>query len=113
MFSGVVVVGDGIGRTIGYPTANLDISPEETGLADGVYAAWAAVFGKPYRAALVVQRSAQKVEAHLVNFSGGDIYGAALAIEPKQKVSEIEYLDGEALKKKIARDIALVQEALT
>jgi len=41
---GRVVAGDGLGRKLGFPTANLDLPREKLIPADGVYACWA---GKP------------------------------------------------------------------
>src|SRR3989338_8911903 len=109
MFQGTVIRGDGIGRTIGYPTANLDIPPMKTGLADGVYAARASVFGNTYGAALVIQHEAKKVEVHMVGYAGNDCYGETLYVETVQKISDIEKKDGEELRQKIARDIEAVQ----
>lgn len=107
MFSGVVVRGDGVGRRLGYPTANLDIPLEETGFPDGVYAALAAIFGKRYPAALLVDRKTKKIEVHLLDYAGQECYGELLTVQPLTRVSDIEPLEGEALKAKIANDISL------
>lgn len=112
MFSGIIVRGEGIGRMIGYPTANVHIAPEKTQLTDGVYAAWADFLGERYAAALVIQRALKKVEVYMLDFTGGDCYGKTIQVDPVQKVSEIEEKDGAALIKKIAEDITLVREIL-
>ena len=49
-FEGEVFHGDKIGRTIGYPTANLKSTDEEKiALGDGIYAVYATVEGKIYK----------------------------------------------------------------
>ena len=48
-FEGEVFHGDKIGRTIGYPTANLKSTDEEKiALGDGIYAVYATAEGKTY-----------------------------------------------------------------
>ena len=37
-YSGIIIKGDGRGRTIGYPTANVDISKIDIDIKPGVYA---------------------------------------------------------------------------
>ncbi len=82
---GVVGAGQGRGRTIGFPTANLErwatVVP-----GDGVYAARALLEGGAWPAAVNVGpnptfgEQARKVEAHLVGFAG-DLYGAPIALD--------------------------------
>lgn len=45
-FSGLVVEGDQIGRTLGFPTANLRLHDEQLVPAHGIYAAWARIAGE-------------------------------------------------------------------
>jgi riboflavin kinase/FMN adenylyltransferase len=47
--TGRVVPGDGLGRTLGFPTANLRLEPEKLIPADGVYACFATTAGSPDR----------------------------------------------------------------
>jgi riboflavin kinase/FMN adenylyltransferase len=82
---GVVIVGQRRGRTIGFPTANLErIATVVPG--DGVYAVRAIVDGAPWPAAANVGpnptfgEDARKVEVHLIGFEG-DLYGRALAVD--------------------------------
>ena len=49
--SGVVVLGDQRGRTLGFPTANIDVDPRLLLPGDGIYATWAIVDGKRYQSA--------------------------------------------------------------
>lgn len=113
MFSSVVVRGDGIGRMLGYPTANLQLPPEQTGLDDGVYAAWGMIARTRYPAALLVDRKTKKTEVHLLDYQGGECYGEMLMVEPVARVSGIEPLAGQALKAKIANDISLCLAVLS
>lgn len=72
--SGRVVPGRGIGRILGFPTANLDIGASVVP-AHGVYAAQAIVQGKPYPSAVnigiapTIRDEHPLVEAHLLDFA--------------------------------------------
>lgn len=113
MFSGIVIRGDGIGKGLGYPTANMDVAPDETGLENGVYAAWGAIAGMRYPAALLVDRKTKKTEVHLLDYAGDECYGELLTVQPLTRVSGIETLEGDALKAKIANDISLCLAVLS
>ncbi len=115
MFSAKIIHGDGYGRVIGYPTANLDITPTDTKLRQGVYAATATLDGQTYDAALVVHSpERKKVEVHLLEYSGDQCYGKVLDVEPIQQVSRMNYAlnEEEELKDKIIHDISLVEALL-
>ena len=79
---GVVVRGDGRGRELGFPTANLDVPSGLLVPPDGVYAGWTR--GK--RAAVSIgtnphfDGNERRVEAHLLDFDG-DLYGQRLVVE--------------------------------
>ncbi len=86
--SGEVIHGAHLGRTIGYPTAN--VAPPEwlVPLADGIYASFAILpDGVGPRPAMTyvgtrptVNSGARLVETHIFDFSG-DIYGEILDVE--------------------------------
>jgi riboflavin kinase / FMN adenylyltransferase len=85
--SGAVVPGDGRGRTIGIPTANLDVWADHAVPANGVYACRAWVGHIPYRAAVnvgvrptVTDETRRTVEAHLLDFDK-DLYGLNVALD--------------------------------
>ena len=85
--SGKVVPGDGRGRTIGIPTANLEVWPDHALPANGVYACRAWVGHLPYRAAVnvgvrptVTNETQRTVEAHLLDLDK-DLYGLNLALD--------------------------------
>ena len=48
MIGGIIVHGDGLGKTLGYPTANIDVEPSSVRFESGVYAARATLHGKIY-----------------------------------------------------------------
>lgn len=83
--TGRVVHGDARGRTIGFPTANLSTAERLLPLC-GVYAARVTVEGNVHSAVVNIgtrptfRGSGQRVEAHLLNYSGGDLYGQRMHI---------------------------------
>jgi riboflavin kinase / FMN adenylyltransferase len=84
--SGVVVVGDKRGRTIGFPTANLYPWEQQLLPANGVYASYAWINGRRFTAATnvgvrpTVDGHKLTVEAHLLDFNE-DIYGQPLKLD--------------------------------
>jgi riboflavin kinase/FMN adenylyltransferase len=111
--SGRVLPGDQLGRRLGFPTANLDI----TGLElppRGVYAARVAgpglnqpaVVNLGLRPTLDNPRPTLQFEAHLLDWSG-DLYGRDLDVELRHFLrSEQKFASREALKEQIGRDVA-------
>ena len=83
---GVGVAGNRLGRTIGFPTANLDCDDEKLLPAEGVYAARAVVEGRRTAAMVNIGRKPtfgiddMTVEAHLIDFEG-DLYGKRIVLE--------------------------------
>jgi riboflavin kinase/FMN adenylyltransferase len=86
--SGMVVPGDGRGRTIGVPTANISVWPEQQLPKAGVYVCRAWVDGQRLGALTNVgtrptfepQSVSMRVEAHLLDFNS-DLYGQHLDLE--------------------------------
>jgi riboflavin kinase/FMN adenylyltransferase len=118
--SGVVVHGKARGRTIGFPTAN--VQPQEELIPGlGVYACRVSIEGDPtqYLAATNVgavptfNNESITIETHLLDTSQ-DLYGKRLTvsfierIRPEQKFSGID-----ELQKQIARDIEVARNILT
>lgn len=82
---GRVIRGDGRGREMGFPTANLHI-PERMAIpADGVYSAWAVVDDEAHPAMVNIGVrptfgvSARTVEVHLIDYRG-DLYGKMMRV---------------------------------
>lgn len=113
---GVVLRGDQVGRTLGFPTANLDAQGLVTP-PGGVYSAWAWIGGRKYpavlnhgfRPTLARTRPHRQIEAHLLDFSG-DIYDQEMEIEFLAKLrDEIHFAGLDPLKSQIAADIQLAR----
>ncbi len=100
---GEVVHGDGRGRTIGFPTANMDVWEEQFLPRKGVYAGWAHLNGETFMAVANIGNRPTfsgrtvTVEAHLLDFDR-DIYGAHLIFDlvaflrPEMKFNGVEEL---------------------
>ncbi len=113
-FSGEVVEGNKLGRTIGFPTANLVIS-EKTKLipGDGVYAVDVKISDEPektYRAMMnigyrpTVDGSKKMIEVNIFDFDRL-IYGKSLQVFVKKFLRAEEKFSGlEALKSQLAKD---------
>ncbi|MEG0529503.1 MAG: bifunctional riboflavin kinase/FAD synthetase [Bacilli bacterium] len=85
--SGKVVHGDKIGRTLGFPTANLEVDPNKLIPKDGVYAVNVFVDDKKYLGLLsigfretVTNSREHRVEVNILNFNQ-DIYGETIKLE--------------------------------
>jgi riboflavin kinase / FMN adenylyltransferase len=111
---GVVVHGDGRGRELGFPTANLDVPDGLLLPPDGVYAGWTC----DRRAAVSIGTNPhfdgveRRVEAHLLDFDG-DLYGKRLLIElwaPLREQRRFDSLD--ALVSAIGADVELTRAAV-
>lgn len=111
MIVGTVIHGDGVGKQLGYPTANLDVDTKKIAYSAGVYAAKAVFDTSEYDAALVINKDRDKLEVHLFGYEHDDFYGESLSVDPIQKVSEIEEWESEeALLAKIHNDITMIQQ---
>lgn len=111
MFGGIVIHGDKIGKTLGFPTANLNIEKKDCKLSAGVYAVEATLDRKKYQGALAIQEKKWKVEVYLLDYVGEDFYGKYIEVDPVQKVGEMEGFDSEEeLVEKIQGDVAKVKK---
>ena len=124
---GTVVEGQKMGRTIGFPTANLQLPKEKFVPRQGVYAIRAAILNQTPDATTpdqnlgvmnignrpTVNGSNLTVEVHLFDWSS-DLYGKQLAVQlveflrPEQKFSSLEHL-----KTQIQLDCTVARELLS
>lgn len=118
-FSGIVIHGSKHGRTIGYPTVNLEIADSiKSALpAYGVYAVGAVVRGREYAGALfwgkrTLFRDTEPVcEIILLGFRG-DVYGEEVSVEVITHIRDVVVVnDSRELKELISQDIQNVKKA--
>lgn len=114
---GAVVRGDGRGRDLGYPTANLAPVPRSPSPAIGVYAGVAHLPGGSHPAAISVgynvtftdDRTRVRVEAYLLDFDA-DIYGSPIRLDLTHRLrDELRFDSVEALVAQLDRDVAVVR----
>ncbi len=110
---GLVVAGDRRGRTLGFPTANLDVPSELVLPRDGVYAG--SVLGR--RAAVSIGTNPhygdveRRVEVFLLDFEG-DLYGKRLVVELWERLRDQARFGSEAeLVAAIADDVERARQA--
>jgi riboflavin kinase/FMN adenylyltransferase len=113
---GKVEQGIGLGRKLGYPTANVLYNSRKLLPPDGVYACWALVGGKEVNGMMFVGQNhfnpeaKRSVEANLFDFDR-DIYGEDIIVYPTRYVRENRRFDTkEALVAQIDRDKKQVLE---
>ena len=115
-FEGVVVEGNKLGRTLGFPTANLEITdPEKLVPGNGVYAVTAEELplapGRPVLRGMMnigvrptIGGTKRVIEVHLFDFAA-DIYGKKLQVEVREFIrGEQKFTGLEALKDQLLRD---------
>jgi riboflavin kinase/FMN adenylyltransferase len=108
---GRVIPGARRGVTLGFPTANLDIDPEQALPAEGVYVSWAHIDDQTYPSMTNIgQRptfggNERVVEVYLLDYHS-DLYGRELTIDIIERLrSEKKFDTPEELKKQIAEDV--------
>lgn len=115
---GLVVRGDMRGRGLGFPTANLRPPMYSAIPADGVYAGWMTVRGKPRAAAISVgtnptySGTERRVESYLLDFEG-DLYGEQVQIDFIDRIRPmIRFSSSEELVAEIAQDVSQTRRIL-
>ena len=113
ILKGCIVYGKQLGRTLGFPTANLapdvmpDVMPE-----NGVYAGWFYLEDENRKLPCVlnqgrhptVPEGAPTIEAHVLDFSG-DLYGKCVTVEFHRFLrAEIRFSSVEELREQIEKD---------
>ncbi len=108
---GAVVAGNQLGRTMGFPTANMQLyEPLKLVPANGVYAVEAEVLGTTYKGMCnigmrpTVGGSTRTIETHILDFDQ-DIYGLPLRIRFLRRIrDERKFPSLEALRKQLTLD---------
>jgi riboflavin kinase/FMN adenylyltransferase len=116
---GKVITSEKRGRVLGFPTANLDIKPQQALPENGIYATIAQVEGGHFPSATNVGvrptfgTGEEMVETHLLNYKG-NLYGKDMRVEFVQKLrDEQRFSSSEELKTQIEKDIREVEAILT
>lgn len=98
---GPVIHGEKRGREIGYPTANIGLTPLATIPADGVYAGWLTVGDNKWPAAISIGTNptfpgirGRQVEAYALDQVGLDLYDQAAIIEFGFRLRDTLKFDG-------------------
>jgi len=115
---GDVVRGSGRGRSLGFPTLNLEPDRDKLIPAQGVYACWAAAGKARWQAAVSIGERATfgepglAVEAHLLDFSG-DLYGQRAVLTFQERLRDQQRFESpEALQKQMIEDCERTRDAL-
>ncbi len=121
MVKGTVVKGDGRGRLLGIPTANLAYHPLKALPRDGVYAVWAQIERSSNLLPAVANLGTRPtfdtfgtvLEVHIVNF-GDDLYGQTVEVHFVERLrDEQKFATVEALVAQIRQDIDRAVSALS
>lgn len=114
---GVVIGGNRLGRRLGFPTANIDMS-QYPDIENGVYCSKVVVDGQAYVAMTnvgvrpSVDGSRRLLETHLFGFEGL-LYGLKLRVELYEKIrDEKKFSSVEELRKQIEQDSNKIKELM-
>ncbi|WP_051037529.1 bifunctional riboflavin kinase/FAD synthetase [Nocardia otitidiscaviarum] len=119
---GIVVRGDGRGKGLGFPTANVAPHLHAAVPADGVYAGWFTVLdsGDPVRRMAAVSVGTnptfdgrnRTVEPHVLDFDG-DLYGKRVAVDFVEQLRGMRKFDSiDELVEAMGRDVKQAREIL-
>ena len=109
--SGVIVKGKGIGRDLGFPTANISVKNKNKIIpSDGVYAVNIMYDKKTFKGMLNIGKNptfanlTSSIEVHIFDFNK-DIYGQYISVEFVKRIrNEIKFSNVEDLKKQLQAD---------
>ncbi len=115
--NGKIVHGKALGRTVGMPTANLELTCEEILPESGVYATRITVDGKTYDSVTNVGKRPSvdgedhvTVETYILDFDD-EIYGKDVELEIRQFLRPVQKFSGlEEVHKQVQKDIEEVKK---
>jgi len=118
--AGRVVPGDSRGRTLGFPTANLEVSPRKLRPGSGVYAVGVHGAGSSVRPGVVnlgrrptFGGGEETVEVHLLDWVG-DLAGQRLRLEFEARLRpERKFNSANELKNQIEADVSQARQVLS
>lgn len=104
-YTGTVFKGNQYGRTLGFPTANIQIKEEGV---SGIFAAHAYLESVCYPAAVYANARSQTLEVHFLDFDR-DVYGKEIEVELLSTIREDRvFADENEARATIASDVAAV-----
>ncbi len=116
---GKVITSDRRGRVLGFPTANLDIEPQQALPDNGIYATITQIDGERFSSATNVGtrptfgEGERMVETYLLDYNG-DLYGKKITIEFVRRVrDERRFPSAEQLIVQMRKDVQEVNAILT
>jgi len=116
--TGRVIGGDQLGRTLGFPTANLDPGGRLLPSA-GVYATWVSLAGVKHQGATYIgtrptfNGKRLVVETYLLDAPPVDLYGQLLTLEFVRWIrADIRFASATGLEQQIAADLIAIRDAL-
>ena len=116
--SGLVIAGDGRGRKLGFPTANLKTDDRMTIPKDGIYATLAYVDGARYYSATSIGvnptfgNNSRTVETYLMKFDG-NLYGKQIKLEFTKRIRDQQSFDSaNTLRIQMEKDVQNTAEIL-
>ncbi len=117
--TGTVVHGAGIGRRLGFPTANIFLTDKEQMLPlDGVYETAVLMDGVPFKGVMnigvkpTVSGKERTLEVHIIGFEG-DIYDKEIIVQFVRRLrGEQSFESVEALRLQIEQDVARVVKGI-
>ena len=111
-----IVAGEHRGRALGFPTANMSPDPERLVPATGTYCGYAISEGNVYKAVWNIgtnptftadtpELPQRRVEVHLLDYTGGDLYGQSLRVHFMNRLrDETRFASVDELKAQIQAD---------
>ncbi|MDO8734702.1 MAG: riboflavin biosynthesis protein RibF, partial [Elusimicrobiota bacterium] len=116
-FEGKVIRGLGLGKKLGFPTANLTVEKEKI-LPEGIFISQVKIGKKIYRSMTYVGRkptlglSAKTVEVYILGFEGR-LYGEKISVELLSKIrNDKKFLSVKKLSQRIRNDLKITQRYL-
>lgn len=113
---GIVVEGAKVGRTLGYPTANLAVDRRQAVPEDGAYAGYAVTPFGFFRSAISIGNrptfngQARTIEAYLIDYSGESLYGRNVRIGLASKLHpQVRFESVQDLQAQIDQDVKAVK----
>jgi len=113
---GEVVVGNRLGKTIGFPTSNLVVDDSMVSPANGVYITYCTYKGKKYPSVTnvgvkpTIGKFGKNMETHIFNFDK-ELYGKTIRVEFLKKTrDEKKFGSLEELAKQITKDCIMAKD---